>query len=89
MSCPKGVTTVPDAARRARRALGGGARGDGGRGTHGDYAHRKGGKNDDRITGNLVWYGVEHFEGRPTKEDNMPNWQRHTPFRGLQPDKGF
>ena len=34
----------------------------------------KGGKDDDRVTGNLIWFGVEHPEGRPAKEDNMPDW---------------
>jgi conjugative relaxase-like TrwC/TraI family protein len=38
---------------------------------------RKGGKYEDRRTGNLVAFGVEHFETRPTKDDHMPDWQRH------------
>lgn len=38
---------------------------------------RKGGKDADRVTGNLVWYSVEHAETRPTEEDNMPDWDRH------------
>ena len=41
---------------------------------------RKGGKQDDRVTGNLVWYAVEHPETRPTKEDHMPDWDRHIHF---------
>ena len=49
----------------------------------------KGKKNDDRITGNLTWYGVEHFEGRPTKEDNMPDWQRHLHFVVFNQTKDF
>ena len=32
------------------------------------------------MTGNLVWYAVEHYETRPTKEDGMPDWQRHIHF---------
>lgn len=38
---------------------------------------RKGGRYDDRVTGNLVWFAVEHHEARPTLEDGMPDWQRH------------
>jgi len=30
---------------------------------------RKGGRQEDRVTGNLVWYATEHPETRPTKED--------------------
>jgi conjugative relaxase-like TrwC/TraI family protein len=38
---------------------------------------RKGGRQEDRVTGNLVAYAVEHPETRPTKEDRMPDWDRH------------
>ena len=38
---------------------------------------RKGGKDADRITGNLVGFAVSHHEGRPTKEDGMPDWHEH------------
>ncbi len=38
---------------------------------------RKGGKQEDRVTGNLVWYAVEHPETRPAKEDKMPDPHRH------------
>jgi conjugative relaxase-like TrwC/TraI family protein len=41
---------------------------------------RKGGRQEDRVTRNLVWYAVEHAETRPTKEDNMPDWDRHIHF---------
>ncbi|WP_422932193.1 MobF family relaxase [Singulisphaera sp. PoT] len=41
---------------------------------------RKGAKQDDRVTGNLVWYGVEHAETRPAKEDGMPDMDRHIHF---------
>jgi conjugative relaxase-like TrwC/TraI family protein len=38
---------------------------------------RKNGQEDDRATGNLAWYSVEHPETRPTEEDNMPDPDRH------------
>jgi conjugative relaxase-like TrwC/TraI family protein len=38
---------------------------------------RKGGKQEDRLTGNLVGYAVEHAETRPAKEDGMPDPDRH------------
>jgi conjugative relaxase-like TrwC/TraI family protein len=38
---------------------------------------RKGGRDADRITGNLAWFAVEHFETRPTEQDGMPDWDRH------------
>ena len=38
---------------------------------------RKGGRQDDRVTGNLVGYAVEHAETRPVKADNMPDPHRH------------
>ena len=41
---------------------------------------RKGGKDEDRVTGNMVWLAVEHPDTRPTKEDNMPDWDRHIHF---------
>ena len=41
---------------------------------------RKGGRQEDRVTGNLVWYATEHPETRPTKEDGMPDWDRHIHF---------
>ncbi len=41
---------------------------------------RKGGTHDDRETGNIVWYGVEHAETRPAKDDGMPDWHRHIHF---------
>jgi conjugative relaxase-like TrwC/TraI family protein len=48
-----------------------------------DYATtrvRVAGQQADRRTGNLLWYGVEHAETRPTAEDNMPDWDRHIHF---------
>ncbi len=27
-----------------------------------------------------MWFAVEHYDTRPTKEDNMPDWQRHLHF---------
>jgi len=41
---------------------------------------RKGGMDADRRTGNLGYLGVEHPDTRPTKEDGMPDWDRHTHF---------
>lgn len=38
---------------------------------------RKDGRYEDRVTGNLVWFAVEHHEARPVKDDGMPDWQRH------------
>ena len=38
---------------------------------------RKGGKQEDRVTGNLVAFAVEHPETRPAKSDNMPDPDRH------------
>lgn len=38
---------------------------------------RIGGKQDNRVTGNLIWYGFEHPETRPAKEDGMPDMDRH------------
>ncbi|HYH63055.1 MAG TPA: AAA family ATPase, partial [Urbifossiella sp.] len=37
----------------------------------------KGGQHDDRVTGNLVAFAVEHPETRPAKEDNYPDPDRH------------
>jgi conjugative relaxase-like TrwC/TraI family protein len=41
---------------------------------------RKGGRQEDRLTQNLLWYGKEDAETRPTKEDGMPDWDRHIHF---------
>lgn len=41
---------------------------------------RAGGKQDDRTTGNVVWYAVEHPETRPSKADQMPDPDRHIHF---------
>jgi conjugative relaxase-like TrwC/TraI family protein len=41
---------------------------------------RKGGRQEDRQTGNLLWYAKEDPETRPTKEDRMPDWDRHIHF---------
>jgi conjugative relaxase-like TrwC/TraI family protein len=38
---------------------------------------RIGGGQEDRITGNLVGFAVEHHETRPAKDDKMPDPQRH------------
>ena len=38
---------------------------------------RKHGKYEDRVTGNLVGYAVEHPETRPTKADGRSDWDRH------------
>jgi conjugative relaxase-like TrwC/TraI family protein len=82
VSAPKGVTTAMERGdERLREALWAA-----GREAMADieqYATtrvRKSGGMEDRVTGNLAWFGVEHYEGRPTKEDNMPDWQRHLHF---------
>lgn len=41
---------------------------------------RKGGAHDNRTTGNMVWYGFEHPETRPAKQDGMPDPDRHIHF---------
>jgi conjugative relaxase-like TrwC/TraI family protein len=41
---------------------------------------RKDGRDEDRVTGNLVWYATEHPETRPAKADGMPDWDRHIHF---------
>ena len=41
---------------------------------------RKGGKDEDRVTGNMVWLAVEHPDTRPLKEDGMSDWDRHIHF---------
>jgi conjugative relaxase-like TrwC/TraI family protein len=38
---------------------------------------RKGKRQEDRLTGNLVGFAVPHFETRPTREDKMPDWHFH------------
>lgn len=38
---------------------------------------RKGGQDADRMTGNMLWLLVEHPETRPTREDGMPDYDRH------------
>ena len=41
---------------------------------------RKGGRQEDRLTGNLLYYAKEDAETRPAKEDRMPDWDRHIHF---------
>ena len=41
---------------------------------------RKGGAQEDRVSGNLLWYGFEHPETRPNREDGMPDPDRHIHF---------
>ena len=41
---------------------------------------RKGGKDEDRVTGNMAWLAVEHPDTRPAKEDGKPDWDRHIHF---------
>lgn len=38
---------------------------------------RKSGNQEDRVSGNLVGYAVEHAETRPAKADKMPDPHRH------------
>ena len=41
---------------------------------------RKGGQQDDRLTDNIIWYGWEHPETRPNRDDGMPDMDRHIHF---------
>jgi conjugative relaxase-like TrwC/TraI family protein len=41
---------------------------------------RAGGRYGDRVTGNMAWFGFEHPETRPAKEDGMPDPDRHIHF---------
>jgi conjugative relaxase-like TrwC/TraI family protein len=41
---------------------------------------RKGGAQDNRVTGNMIWYGFEHPETRPAKADGVPDPDRHIHF---------
>jgi conjugative relaxase-like TrwC/TraI family protein len=41
---------------------------------------RKGGRQEDRLTQNILYYAKEDPETRPTKEDRMPDWDRHIHF---------
>ena len=41
---------------------------------------RKGGRDADRVTGNIAWLMVEHPEGRPAKEDGKSDYDRHLHF---------
>ena len=34
---------------------------------------REDGKQEDRVTGNLVWYAVEHAETRPVEDESLPD----------------
>jgi conjugative relaxase-like TrwC/TraI family protein len=38
---------------------------------------RIGGREEDRLTGNMLWLCREHDDTRPTKEDGMPDRDRH------------
>jgi conjugative relaxase-like TrwC/TraI family protein len=38
---------------------------------------RKDGLDEDRVSGNMPWLGVEHPDTRPTLEDGMPDWDWH------------
>lgn len=79
LHCPKGVTVAIESGdARLQDALWEAARE-----TVADlerYATtrvRKGKQQDDRLTGNLVGYAVEHAETRPLKQDGMPDPHRH------------
>ncbi len=81
-SVPKGVTTALERGdTRIRQALW-----DAGREAMADLEAmattrvRKGGRQEDRLTGNLLWYAKEDAETRPAKEDKMPDWDRHIHF---------
>ncbi|MGH7171012.1 MAG: MobF family relaxase, partial [Gemmataceae bacterium] len=81
-SVPKGVTTALERGDpRIRQALW-----DAAREAMADLEStattrvRKGGRQEDRLTGNLLWYAKEDAETRPAKEDKMPDWDRHIHF---------
>lgn len=38
---------------------------------------RRGGRHENRQTGNLMWFGFEHAESRPVKDDGLPDPDRH------------
>jgi conjugative relaxase-like TrwC/TraI family protein len=38
---------------------------------------RQGGRVEDRVTGNMIWYAFEHPETRPVELDGMPRPDRH------------
>ena len=55
------------------------------------------GKQEDRVTGNLVWYAVEHPETRPVEDESLPEGHKWRvmprpgpayPCRHPQPDLG-
>jgi conjugative relaxase-like TrwC/TraI family protein len=81
-SVPKGVTTaiergderVPDLIWRCGRRVLGELEG------MATTRVRKGGRQEDRLTGNILYYAKEDPEGRPTREDGMPDWDRHIHF---------
>ncbi|WP_422929694.1 MobF family relaxase [Singulisphaera sp. PoT] len=77
--CPKGVTTAAECGdTRIATALWAAAEA-----TIADmeaYATtrvRKDNRQEDRRVGNLVGFGLAHYETRPTKDDRMPDWHRH------------
>jgi conjugative relaxase-like TrwC/TraI family protein len=41
---------------------------------------RKDGRQEDRLTQNILYYAKEDAETRPNKEDRMPDWDRHIHF---------
>ena len=40
----------------------------------------RGGRDGEKVTGNMVWYGFEHHETRPNRADGMPDMDRHIHF---------
>ena len=81
-SLPKGVTTALEGGDRRIAAAfweaGNEAMADVER--HAMTRVRKGGRDDDRVTGNIVALAAEHPDTRPTKADGMPDWDRHIHF---------
>jgi conjugative relaxase-like TrwC/TraI family protein len=41
------------------------------------------GREEDRVTGNMLWLCREHDDTRPTKEDGMSDWDRHMHYLGI------
>ena len=73
-SVPKGVTIALERGDdRIQDAIWGiGAGSDGQLEDYATTRVRVDGKQEDRVTGNLVWYAVEHAETRPVEDESLP-----------------
>jgi len=80
-SIPKGVTIAIEGGDECVRE----ALWEAGRETMADLekhipTRMRGGRDGDKLTGNMIWYGFEHPETRPARCDNMPDCDRHIHF---------